>query len=377
MISALLEDTSIENFEEALRSLEKRASSIIILSCHNDFSQQALNPILKQTSVPLIGGIFPSIIYQNKHYMQGTILLGIDTPLDVTILKDIHQKNDYEKVIEEQTTLIKDDTQTMFLFFDGLSTNINKIVQALFNNFGLSINYIGGAAARLEGIKPIASPVLFSNEGLLQHAALLASTPSQSTIGVQHGLEPIENDNYQVTKSEGNILYEIDYQPAFQLYKKLIESHLNENFEKFDEEDFLKRAITYPLGIIRLSGESIVRTALAVQEDNSLICTGDISENALIQILHAKNENLIKAASLASQVSRNSRYHTNFNLYFTCLARILILGEEFQQEIDTVYQEGTLLVGAVSMGEIANNKDHYLELYNATTVVANIDDTSG
>ncbi len=374
MISVLLEDTSIKNFEEALRSLEKRASSIIILSCHNDFSQQALNPILKQTSIPIIGGIFPSIIYKNRHYMQGTILLGLDTLLDVTILKDIHQKKDYEKVIEEQTTLIKDDTQTMFLFFDGLSTNINKIVQALFDNFGLSINYVGGAATHLEGIRPVDSPVLFSNEGLLQHAALLASTPAQSTIGVQHGLEPIENDNYQVTKSKGNVLYEIDYQPAFQVYKKLIESHLNESFNK-DEEEFLKRAITYPLGIIRLSGESIVRTVLAVQEDDSLICTGDISENALIQILHAKNKNLIKAASLASQVSRNSHYHTSFNLYFTCLARTIILGEEFQQEIDTVYKEDTLLVGAVSMGEIANNQDHYLELYNATAVVANVDDS--
>lgn len=371
MISMLLEDTSLKNFEEALCSLEKQASSIIILSCDNGFSPDTLDPILKELTIPIIGGIFPSIIYKNRQYNQGTILLGLDTPFEVTILRDTSQKKDYDKVIEQQTDLLKDDTKTMFLFFDGISRSVDSIVQALFNNFGLSINYVGGAAASYEHLADESYPVIFSNEGLLAHAALLA-TSAESTIGVRHGLEPITETIYQVTKSDGNVIHELDYKPAFAVYKEALESHFKKSYE---HKIFFQQAIIYPLGVTRLVGESVIRTALENKSDNFLVCTGDIAENSMVQILHATNSKLIEAAKTASTNSHNVHYQTSFNLYFTCLARTIILGEDFKKEIATVYEEDTLLVGAVSIGEIANNQDHYLELYNATAVVANIDDT--
>ncbi len=369
MISILLEDKSIKNFEKALRELEAKSQSIMILACDgNDFTKEALDPIITTCTLPIIGGIFPAIVYKNRQYNQGTILLGLTQTFNITILEDISKQRDYDDVIEKKVGTLKESTNTMYLFFDGISHNIDTIIQALFNNYGLTINYIGGSAAGRDFQK---KPILFSNKGLLKDAALIATSSAESTIGVKHGWEPINNTMYQITKAKGNIIYEIDYEPAFLVYKNAIESHTQEHF---NEKAFFDLARYFPLGINRLSGDSVVRIAMGTDENAALICTGDIHENTYIQILHADNDQLICAAKEASNISANTPYQKSFKLYIGCLARLLVLGENFYKEIDAIYEEDELLVGALSIGEIANNKDHYLELYNSTAVVAKISD---
>ncbi len=41
----------------------------------------------------------------------------------------------------------------------------------------------------------------------------------------------------------------------------------------------------------------------------------------------------------------------------------------FDDEIDAVFEEGTPLIGALTIGEIANSGTDYLEFYNKTSVV--------
>ncbi len=369
MISILLEDKSIENFKQHFTALEQECNAIIILACdENGFDQKALDPILTASLVPVIGGIFPAIVYKNRQYNQGSILLGLKNAFDVTVIHNISQQRDYDSVIEEKVGILDNTINTVFLFFDGISQNIDTIIQSIFNNYGLSVNYVGGSAAGKDFQK---KPILFSNEGLLEDALLFAATSAESTIGVKHGWEPVEERTYLVTHSKGNVIYEIDYQPAFEIFKQVIESHSGKTLKT---EEFFEVARSYPLGINRLTGDNIVRVANRLSEDFALICTGDVLENSSIQILHANQTQLIDAAKNASTLSENKSYQKSFKLYIGCLARLLVLGENFSQEIEAIYAEDELLVGALSIGEIANNKDHYLELYNSTAVVAKVAD---
>ncbi len=369
MTSILLEDKSISSFEKALLSLQESSQAIIILACdENDFSKEILDPILQKSTLPIIGGIFPAIVYKNRQYDEGTILLGLNNTFTVTTIHNISHDRDYEDIIEKNMGPLHDDINTMFLFFDGVSQNIDTIIQAIFNNFGLSINYVGGSAAGKNFSK---KPILFSNEGLLEDVAIFATSTAESTIGVKHGWESIETITHQVTKSEGNVIYEIDYQSAFKVYKEIVKKHLK---KRLHEINFFQAAKSYPLGITRLTGDSIVRVAMGEGEEDSLICSGDIPENSYIQILHAEDAELIEAAKKASMLSQNKTYHKSFKLYIGCLARLIVMGKNFHKEIEAIYKDGELMVGALSVGEIANNKDHYLELYNATAVVAKIAD---
>ena len=56
-------------------------------------------------------------------------------------------------------------------------------------------------------------------------------------------------------------------------------------------------------------------------------------------------------------------------LFIDCISRVLFLGKEFEKEINAVYHEGTPLIGALTLGEIANSGKDYLEFFNKTAVV--------
>jgi len=57
-------------------------------------------------------------------------------------------------------------------------------------------------------------------------------------------------------------------------------------------------------------------------------------------------------------------------LFIDCISRVLFLGDNFQEEINAILQYNQNLVGALSLGEIANTSKEYLEFYNKTSVVA-------
>ena len=52
-----------------------------------------------------------------------------------------------------------------------------------------------------------------------------------------------------------------------------------------------------------------------------------------------------------------------------CISRALFLGDDFIDEIKAVSEANTPMIGALSLGEIANNGREYLEFYNKTCVV--------
>lgn len=80
-------NSNIEDFEVALNSAKKEAKSIFILSYdENNYDLEKMNSILSSSAIPIIGGIFPQIIYKNNNYKIGTLILALDEALDVVVI---------------------------------------------------------------------------------------------------------------------------------------------------------------------------------------------------------------------------------------------------------------------------------------------------
>jgi len=367
MLVEFIKDNNIEELKATINKVAKNAKSILILSCdENSYDIDAINNILKSSSVPIIGGVFPQIIFQNKNYTQGTIVASINDTLDVTLIENISEKsvNNFEEIIEEKVGEINSDTKTMFVFVDGLSKNINAVIMGLFENYGLSINYIGGGAGSLTFKQ---KPCIFTNNGLIQDCALLATSTLKSSIGVKHGWEAI-SEPMSVTLSQANIVKEIAYRPAFEVYKEIVASASG---KILNDDNFFDIAKSYPLGIDKLSGDRVVRDPIMIDEDKNLVCVGDVATNSFISILSGTNESLINAVSQAKKETLLDE--PNFTLFIDCISRVLFMDDKFSQELDIVYEEGQVLIGALTLGEIANNKKYYLEFYNKTAVIAKIE----
>ena len=357
---------------EALQDLlisseaDSQIQAHLIMSCDaNNFSKNTIDPILKKIKKPVFGGIFPEIMHQTEKLEKGTLVVGLTKPTKVHLIENLSDMDvDYEDVLDEKIPETP-HAKTMFVFVDGFAQRISALIDGLFNVFGLEMNYIGGGAGSLSFVQ---KPVLFTNEGLVQDAAILALTDMESGVGVNHGWEDVEGP-FKVTESDRNIVKSLDWKPAFQVYKEVVEKH---SAKTFTADNFFDIAKGYPFGLSKLGTEKIVRDPIALGENDSLVCVGEVPQDVFVHILNGNTGTLVNAAQKALSLgiesfSAKSQYKTIF--FIDCISRVLFLDKEFSKELNAVSGKEIPLIGALTLGEIANNGKDYLEFYNKTSVV--------
>jgi hypothetical protein len=372
MIINIDKSGTIDGFEKALQKTmnDPQTLSLLVMACDgNNITPEIANPLLQQIKIPVFGGIFPSILYEKEKLDKGTIVLGLPHSLEVApILNLSDNQTDFIAQIDAINGNVS-SAKTIFVFVDGFATRINAFISSIFTVFGLEKNYIGGGAGSLS---MVSKPCLFSNKGLLKDSAVLAFYELNSGIGVSHGWESVSGP-YRVTEAEHNIIKTLDWRPAFEVYHEAIADHSGLNIQK---ENFFDIAKAYPFGIAKLEAERIVRDPINVFDDNSIMCVGEIREGSFVDILNGNASSLISAAGNARALSakmmpEQSTHGTTF--FIDCISRVLFLEDKFIDELTQVWSQDFPLVGACTIGEIANSGNDFLEFYNKTSVVAMIE----
>ncbi|RQD77118.1 FIST N-terminal domain-containing protein [Desulfonatronospira sp. MSAO_Bac3] len=372
MILRVCRKGSVESLQSMLQEVQNhgRVKSILILACDaNGFTPENVDPVLQECGLPLLGGVFPQIIAEGENLEKGTIVAGLfyDTvSLYVPGLSDDDRIMD--DAVDEALTGVDVEDRTFFVFVDGLSSRISAFIDGLFNNLGLMPNYIGGGAGSLSFEQ---KPCLFTNLGLKGDGAVVGVSEVRSGIGVAHGWHPITK-TMKVTESEKNRVISLNWEPAFQVYKNAIKE---QSGLSFDEKPFFDIAKAHPLGIVKLDAEMIVRDPLFTENDE-LVCVGEVPVNSFVYILRGNMDSLIEGAVQARDNALNN-YHGDRNkasmLFMDCISRVLFMGEEFKKELQAA-DCGLTTFGALTIGEIANTGDAYLEFYNKTAVAGILGD---
>ncbi|HEY2980916.1 MAG TPA: FIST N-terminal domain-containing protein [Anaerolineales bacterium] len=170
-----------------------------------------------------------------------------------------------------------------------------------------------------------------------------------------------------ITRSVGNILYELDGQPALSLYKKYLGEYA---------KDLPASGLLFPLSLRTESGESIVRTILGVNEAaHSLTFAGDLPQGGHARLMKANFDRLIDGAVGAAQTSFEAMGSTSpeFALLISCVGRKLVLKQRIEEEVEGVRDvlgAGTALAGFYSYGEISPfNPSAKCELHNQTMTI--------
>jgi hypothetical protein len=362
--------SSIKGFREIIGKAveDKNVNGLFILSCDgNGFSPAAVNPILESISIPVFGGIFPAIIHGKEKMETGTIVAGLSREVRTVVIPQLSDNDaDYVKIIDDTMPGIG-DIKTMVVLVDGLAKRISAFINSLFTVFGLGNNYIGGGAGSLDMKQ---KPCLFTNRGLVRDSAVLALLDVDSGVGVSHGWEPVSGP-FRVTEAKQNRIMTLEWKPAFEVYKEVVEAHDN---RVFDKNNFFDIAKAYPFGIAKIGAEQVVRDPFTVEPDHSLVCVGEVPEGSYIDILKGDDVSLIRAAGKALALSKKafkakSQKESTVSIFMDCISRVLFLEERFDKELEAVYDENLPMIGACTIGEIANSGNDYLEFYNKTSVV--------
>ena len=171
-----------------------------------------------------------------------------------------------------------------------------------------------------------------------------------------------------ITKSNKNVLYEIDDSIAIELYKEYLGPYADE---------LPGSALLFPLSIkIEGSEKNLVRTILSLDEDQkSMTFAGNLPEGSKVRLMKANFEKLIDGSSIAAQYSLN--YHKEqppqLALLISCVGRKLILQERSFEEVEAakeIFGEHTNITGFYSYGEISPfNPSTNCELHNQTMTI--------
>lgn len=359
---------SVGSLADSLARLDADAAveGILVFACDgNGFRPEDVDPVLRAVRKPLFGGVFPQIVHGSEHLLRGTVAVGLKVRPALAVVHGVSRpEQDFDEVLLGAFPgAASDVARTMFVFVDGFASRVSALIDALFNTFGLEVNYIGGGAGSLSLVP---GPCVITPEGLVQDAAVVALLDVPSGVGVAHGWHAV-SDAFKVTESEGNVIHSLDWRPALEVYREVVEAHAN---DRLDAGDFFRLAKAYPFGITKLGNEMVVRDPLMPRGDG-LVCVGEVPQGSFVRVLHGDEQSLLGAASHAREMAAAAMgaRPVNAQFFIDCISRVLFLEDRFAHELGAVRTQGVPMVGALTIGEIANSGRDYLEFYNKTAVV--------
>lgn len=154
-----------------------------------------------------------------------------------------------------------------------------------------------------------------------------------------------------ITRSKGNILYELDGKSALEIYKQ----YLGEQAKGLPATGLL-----FPLGIRgQEATTSLVRTILATNDaEQSMTFAGDVPEGYHARLMKVNFERIIDAAAKAAKNCQETIDCPKVELAIivSCCGRKWILKQRVEEEIEAVrevFGNETVLTGFYSYGEIA------------------------
>ena len=330
---------------------------LLVLATPDDaFTPATIDETLRELSTPVFGGLFPKVIHEGEAHADGAIVAGLAVHPAVETITDVD---------DPITTSGDGDYETAFVFVDAFADDGDRFVRQLFNAYGVEYTYIGGGAGTLDGDT---RHCLFTNDGLVGDAAVVARITAGSTIGVEHGWTDIGGP-FEITAADGRRLETLDGQPAYDRYAAIIDAETDRTVTK---TNFFEVAKSHPFGISRLDAERIVRDPFEVDDDGSLRCFGALPEGEFVHVLQGDTESLVAAADRAHAAASEGASTDSALITFDCVSRAQYLESAFDRELAALSQRGST-IGALTIGEVANDGRGHLEYYNKTAVVGAID----
>ncbi|WP_411680677.1 FIST signal transduction protein [Clostridium thailandense] len=178
-----------------------------------------------------------------------------------------------------------------------------------------------------------------------------------------------------ITKSQNNILYEIDGKSALDLYKLYLGDYA---------QGLPSTGLRFPLSIrLSSSEDGVVRTLLKInEEDQGMIFAGDVPEGHYAKFMKANFERLINGALEAAELSLQGIGSTpTLAILISCIGRKMMLKQRIEEEVEAVRDilgDDCIFTGFYSYGEISpnirniNSKEVECKFHNQTMTITTI-----
>jgi len=259
------------------------------------------------------------------------------------------------------------DLVHVFVLSDGLNVNGSELVKGLVSQLPPHVTVTGGLSG--DGDRFQETAVIWNDAAESHSIAALGFYGDALKVGYASlgGWDPF-GPKRLITRSTGNVLYELDGTSALSLYKRYLGDHA---------DHLPASGLLFPLALTPRDGSPpVVRTILSVDEaSQSLTFAGDIPEGLYAQLMKANFDRLIDGAVAAARTSDEAigEGSAELAILISCVGRKLVLKQRIEEEVEGVREAlgpGPALAGFYSYGEISPfTPGARCELHNQTMTI--------
>lgn len=244
----------------------------------------------------------------------------------------------------------------------GLTANGEQLIEGITRGAGTSVDIYGGLSG--DDLK-MSGSFAFSGKKILANGVLVLAFNRDKvqlkglSVSGWKGLGTPK----RITKAQGNVVTEIDGEPATEVYRRYFQI-------EGDEKEQFYFAGEYPLRVIRDDGSAVIRNVMyADVKTGAITYGGTVPQGARVQFASPDIANVVEQC-----VEQINNYKTKEALdtvdgiiLFSCAARHASLGRLIQKEVELIRDLWPApLIGFFSYGEIGKGLRGKCEFNNNT-----------
>ena len=241
--------------------------------------------------------------------------------------------------------------KSVLIFGPGVQINGSALVDGMSSVIGTDVPITGGLAGDGGAFR---QTFTLGGEGVTDNAVVAVGLCGDAlrfghgSFGGWEAFGPAR----KVTRCAGNILYELDGEPALSVYKRYLGDHAS---------DLPASGLLFPFAMLGEDHNALglIRTILAVDEaSGSLTLAGEINADGYLKLMHASTDKLVNGAEAAAEaaVAMQDIPGDTLAILVSCVGRKLVMGNRVDEEVEAVgdvFGSKAVLTGFYSYGEIS------------------------
>lgn len=350
----------------------KPTLAIIFLSVKQD--RRAVSEILNRKDIDIIGATSSGEFIGGHESKGGIVMMLFDiSKNDYCILfEDIGESNLIDASANMAKAALQKFDKPAFILCSTLVSASGKMVdgESLIRSIekvaGSHVNIFGGMAG--DDIT-FTGTYVFTRDRSTDYgiAVLVLNEDKISLYGMAiSGWKPI-GVLRTITKSEGNLIYTIDNEPALEMYLRF----LGEDPSSADDQVnfFDSIAIHYPFQIERENREPKMCSPIGYdKEKQALMCESDVPQGSRFRFSTPPDFDIVDTVvSKATELKNNSHAEAEALLVFSCAGRLSTLGPMAHQENEGLYNVWKApMAGFYTYGEFGRAVNGKHEFHSTT-----------
>lgn len=269
--------------------------------------------------------------------------------------------------------LTKDGLKHVMIFMDGQIVNADDIMHGIQSALPESVAVTGGLAG---GGLTFAETFVGLNEFPEKNKVIVIGFYGEN-LAIGHGSVggwDAFGVSRLVTKSTGNIVYELDHRPILDVYREYLGDQA---------KDLPVSGLFFPLHVkLPNSDNLVVRTMMGINEaDKSARFAGNIPEGSYAQLMKANINRLIEGAQDAARMGLAllPDHEAQLAILINCFGRRLVFKQRTEEEVEevcSIFGNDCFTTGFYSYGEITPDSaiTYKCQLQNQTMTITTLNE---